>query len=46
MDINFEVHRAFEVIQNGEIILYPTDTILGIGFDATNSEAVKKKSMH
>ena len=42
MDINSEVHAAFEVIQNGGIILYPTDTVWGIGCDATNAEAVKK----
>ena len=41
-DINQEVHNAFEVIQNGGIILYPTDTVWGIGCDATNVEAVKK----
>jgi L-threonylcarbamoyladenylate synthase len=41
-DINAEVHKAFEVIQNGGIILYPTDTVWGIGCDATNPEAVKK----
>lgn len=41
-DINSEVHKAFEIIQNGGIILYPTDTIWGIGCDATNAEAVKK----
>ena len=42
MDINTEVHNAFEVIKNGGIILYPTDTVWGIGCDATNEEAVKK----
>jgi L-threonylcarbamoyladenylate synthase len=42
MNINEEVHNAFEVIQNGGIILYPTDTVWGIGCDATNPEAVKK----
>jgi L-threonylcarbamoyladenylate synthase len=42
MDMNSEVHKAFEVIQNGGIILYPTDTVWGIGCDATNAEAVKK----
>jgi L-threonylcarbamoyladenylate synthase len=41
-DINSEVYKAFEIIQNGGIILYPTDTIWGIGCDATNAEAVKK----
>lgn len=42
MEINQEVHKAFETIQNGGIILYPTDTVWGIGCDATNAEAVKK----
>lgn len=41
-DINAEVHNAFEVIKNGGIILYPTDTVWGIGCDATNAEAVSK----
>ena len=41
-NINAEVHNAFEVIKNGGIILYPTDTVWGIGCDATNPEAVKK----
>jgi L-threonylcarbamoyladenylate synthase len=42
MNINEEVHKAYEVIKNGGIILYPTDTVWGIGCDATNEEAVKK----
>ncbi|HQA73959.1 L-threonylcarbamoyladenylate synthase [Flavobacterium sp.] len=42
MDINQEVHNAFEVIQNGGIILYPTDTVWGIGCDASNEDTVKK----
>lgn len=41
-EIKTEVHNAFEVIKNGGIILYPTDTVWGIGCDATNSEAVQK----
>src|SRR5690554_7483321 len=41
-DIKTEVQKAFEVVKNGGIILYPTDTVWGIGCDATNSEAVKK----
>lgn len=41
-DINQEIHNAFEVIKNGGIILYPTDTVWGIGCDATNAEAVSK----
>ncbi|WP_394343611.1 L-threonylcarbamoyladenylate synthase [Flavobacterium piscinae] len=39
---NHEIHHAFQIIQNGGIILYPTDTVWGIGCDATNPEAVKK----
>ena len=42
MDINTEIHNAYEVIKEGGIILYPTDTVWGIGCDATNEEAVKK----
>lgn len=40
--ISQEVHNAFEVIQNGGLILYPTDTVWGIGCDATQPEAVAK----
>ena len=42
MDINQEIQNAYEVIQKGGIILYPTDTVWGIGCDATNPEAVAK----
>lgn len=37
-----DMARALEIIRNGGIILYPTDTVWGIGCDATNPEAVKK----
>ena len=37
-----EVKKAIEVMKAGGIILYPTDTVWGIGCDATNEEAVKK----
>ncbi len=37
-----DLKKAIEVLQNGGLILYPTDTIWGIGCDATNAEAVKK----
>ncbi|OCX54533.1 threonylcarbamoyl-AMP synthase [Mucilaginibacter sp. PPCGB 2223] len=37
-----EVAKALKVLQDGGIILYPTDTIWGIGCDAGNEEAVKK----
>ena len=42
MDINQEIQKAFEIIQQGGIILYPTDTVWGIGCDATNEEAIAK----
>lgn len=37
-----EVRKACEILRNGGIILYPTDTIWGIGCDATNEKAVKQ----
>lgn len=37
-----EVKKAFEIVQQGGIILYPTDTIWGIGCDAGNTEAIQK----
>jgi len=37
-----EVEAAVDCLRNGGIILYPTDTIWGIGCDATNKEAVRK----
>ena len=37
-----EVKKACEVLQKGGVILYPTDTVWGIGCDATNEEAVKR----
>lgn len=37
-----DIAKAIEVMNRGGIILYPTDTIWGIGCDATNEEAVKR----
>lgn len=37
-----EINNALEVLKNGGLILYPTDTIWGIGCDATNEEAVER----
>ena len=37
-----DIRQALEVMQRGGIILYPTDTIWGIGCDATNAEAVAR----
>tara|TARA_B100001059_G_scaffold220959_1_gene243457 strand:+ start:951 stop:1505 length:555 start_codon:yes stop_codon:yes gene_type:complete len=37
-----EIVNALKVLKDGGIILYPSDTIWGIGCDATNDKAVKK----
>lgn len=37
-----DIKKACEVMREGGIILYPTDTIWGIGCDATNETAVKR----
>jgi L-threonylcarbamoyladenylate synthase len=37
-----DIKNAVEVMRKGGVILYPTDTIWGIGCDATNAEAVKR----
>jgi len=41
-DINSIVFQANEVIKNGGVILYPTDTVWGLGCDATNEDAINK----
>ncbi len=41
-DFSEDIERCLEVLHAGGIILYPTDTIWGLGCDATNEEAVKK----
>lgn len=40
--MNEEIQKALEVLRSGGIILYPTDTVWGIGCDATDPEAVAK----
>jgi L-threonylcarbamoyladenylate synthase len=40
--MNDDLKPALEALRNGGVILYPTDTIWGLGCDATNREAVKK----
>lgn len=46
-DYNFhfmeeDLNKAIEILRKGGVILYPTDTIWGIGCDATNPRAVKR----
>jgi L-threonylcarbamoyladenylate synthase len=42
--VNFEddIIKCIDVLKAGELILYPTDTVWGIGCDATNKKAVEK----
>lgn len=42
--MNFEedIRKAVETMRDGGVILYPTDTVWGLGCDATNSKAVRK----
>ena len=42
MAMNDDLKKACEVMAAGGLILYPTDTIWGIGCDATNEEAVRR----
>ena len=37
-----DIRQAVEVMRHGGVILYPTDTVWGLGCDATNEEAVQK----
>ncbi|MBQ8812327.1 MAG: threonylcarbamoyl-AMP synthase [Bacteroidales bacterium] len=40
--MNQHIQKALEVLRSGGVILYPTDTVWGIGCDATDPEAVAK----
>jgi L-threonylcarbamoyladenylate synthase len=42
MNFESDILKCLEVLKEGGIILYPTDTIWGLGCDATNEGAVKK----
>lgn len=42
MNFDTDIEEALLVLQNGGLILYPTDTVWGIGCDATNATAVAK----
>ena len=41
-DMQHEVDEAVRILRAGGVILYPTDTVWGIGCDATNAEAVDR----
>ena len=41
-NVNDQVKKAFDTVRSGGVILYPTDTIWGLGCDATNRDAIEK----
>lgn len=41
-ELQIELDKALTILKNGGIILYPTDTVWGIGCDATNYDAVTR----
>lgn len=42
VDFENDIEQCLKVLKDGGIILYPTDTVWGIGCDATNEKAVEK----
>jgi L-threonylcarbamoyladenylate synthase len=42
LEFEYDIVHCLEVLRKGGTILYPTDTIWGIGCDATNASAVKQ----
>lgn len=42
IDFSYDIEQCLEVLHNGGVILYPTDTIWGLGCDAANTAAVRK----
>jgi L-threonylcarbamoyladenylate synthase len=42
IDFSRDIQNAVKAMQKGGVIIYPTDTIWGIGCDATNERAVEK----
>jgi L-threonylcarbamoyladenylate synthase len=42
MDFEKDIDHCLKTLKEGGLILYPTDTVWGIGCDATNEKAVEK----
>lgn len=41
-EVNKDLKDCLDVLRRGGIIIYPTDTVWGIGCDATDSKAVRR----
>ena len=41
-DLKYEIDAAVKALKDGDIILYPTDTVWGLGCDATNGDAIQR----
>lgn len=41
-DLKYEIDAAVKALKDGDIILYPTDTVWGLGCDATNGNAIQR----
>ena len=37
-----DIHNCLDILRSGGLILYPTDTVWGIGCDASNPDAIQK----
>ncbi|XOD68542.1 MAG: L-threonylcarbamoyladenylate synthase [Flavobacteriales bacterium AspAUS03] len=42
MDVSQEIEKSIRTLQEGKVLLYPTDTVWGIGCDATQEQTVQK----
>ena len=42
MNFDNDIETCLSILHSGGVILYPTDTIWGLGCDATNEQAVEK----
>ena len=42
MNQQYQIENALKALQEGGVILYPTDTVWGLGCDATNDAAVER----
>jgi L-threonylcarbamoyladenylate synthase len=40
--VNEEIHRAAEILRAGGLVAFPTETVCGLGADASSAEAVAR----